>query len=841
MFRFSEWLKIESFMDFVEWKDSAKSAAIETMIFILETAEKSLFSEASGEIISGGPLDGCGEEIKEMPVSEAAKRMRSALMIIRAYGIKRRKRLVDAMQAIHGWMGRFDRAQQKDEDIDDLDFSEFSDVIPPKKTYKKDTYQVAVHVLFELQYITEGQADKILVGLNLPEGKESNKAHQMLRQKINEAAAEQGNEVRGNYTLDDFRKAQEELRCVALKLYHYNLQVKTAANKARLGNSKTGYRDFDDNDLFDEFFTNVINTTMKRKWDRGLLLPWGMSRLKRGSGKNLGFEELLNTSSDPEHLVNYLGSMINTTASQIRKKGSATNNPATQGEIESNIHKNGTRKSKIIKDDIEAYKKWKGKKENAARSESELLNDPDNPLAFYISYLKKSAPPKPNSDPDLSPDIVDPSPSSEPDERDGDKSMEERFREIKAAVEGKDRLRLEIMYAIEYEHTSKHLAKEILSMSPSDIVKTLEGYRDSFLKAKERQSIMASQLVVKGEEESSDETLSRIVRPKDSVGTNDDAYSGGVRGGPPSIFVNFFRPYILRAIKEIAARGEKATIRALLLCFKFQVPCSFDANSKGEPINLVVKEAEIVDSELDEKIKSYMFERMASGAGEHAILGDLSKKQKGGWSLWSHEGRTNRRGVPTRVIDQNSFCRIFFDTLFGGKFDNLERMSLVLSEIPETSRIVSASGKSVEIKHYEFDPRMFSSSWITTGKKNSLKSQKKTVIGDIFNGDKNLRGALSELCDKVFHDMIVQDGLEGEESVSLKDLIMARKKEQEEKAKSFALTKSTLDAKTKAARDAAARQASMRSPTRPLSATSSRLTSSLSPISPDDENDPSDL
>ena len=90
-----------------------------------------------------------------------------------------------------------------------------------------------------------------------------------------------------------------------------------------------------------------------------------------------------------------------------------------------------------------------------------------------------------------------------------------------------------------------------------------------------------------------------------------------------------------------------------------------------------------------------------------------------------------------------------------------------------------------------------------------------------------MQGALSDLCDKIFHDMIVQDDPETERGVSLKDLIIARRREQERKADELVTAKAAADARAKmslvdriAARKAEEeRKASLFRTSKPLSAT----------------------
>jgi hypothetical protein len=729
--RFLEWFELESFMDMVDYKASCEKAFRESVLTTLKVARIAL----SPRIINESGLDKCPPEFDEISRNDALKKIHDALRVMRKRAVVNRKRMVDAIKAIHDWMSRF----AVDDGIEDLDFSNFSDVLKPEEIKNKDTFEVAITILGKLEYCTKGECKKILDGLNLPEDdKKNNEAQESLKKQVAYAAAESGNDSESIKSGDDFVKAKEDLRCAITSLYSNNIRRETRKNKEH----------FEEGDLFNEFLTSLLDMATRRKWDGDEPLPWG-------SGTD--FEDLMGSKLDSSHMDNYLARTINDKAKTLRQRRAASNNPASRDRSKQmGIHNDRPRKAGLINKDLELYAKWMAKKdapqsddwdededededEDAVATDSDPMIPKKNPLDFYIKHLSGSK----------EPNIV------EPQGR-------------------KDRLRLAIMKAIEYEiQTNTNAAALGLSLDPANIVGTLRSYTMHFLGRPERQSLLASELMPKGKEgredfvvtalsrsqETDDEFSPDTQNPMDSTHQDEDI-EGDSGSEKSNMLVKFFRPYLLRAIKEIAVRGEKSAAKALYLCLKFRVPCSFTANNKGEPNTLVVKEPEVIDNDLDERVRSYMFDRLSGDGGDQGLsFGDSEEKGKKDkdktWSQWSHEQKKD-----TRAMDARSFCRLFFDSLFKnpgdkGKADKLERMSQMLEAIPETSRRVpNDSGGSVEVKHYEYDPNMFPASWSPSGRSNSLKQVKKTMIGVALHGDRNLRGSLSELCDKVFHEMI---------------------------------------------------------------------------------------
>lgn len=792
MFRFSEWLEIESFVDSVDSEIYLNRCVLETTRSILRVARIALSPHLMNE------SEGCPPEYQDMPRNEVMKKIHDSMKVIRQHGILKRKRLVQALGDIKDWMAKLDT----DEDLNELDLSGLSDIISPKEIDERDTLQMAVLILQKLEYLTTKESEDILAGLELPENnKKSISAHDKLSRKIAIASTERGNDVRidGNV---DFAASYEQLRCAILKAYGDRIEGKTRRNMLR-----KGYKDFLADDLTNDLFELVLDLATRRKWSKGKsnqLLPWGegttFEELLKGwlgfkvsdkvadgqlvvsevspngpsaaagmkpkdivssiDGSPLSTKDDLKSvlskieigqkvririvrdgrtedievvaAENLDHMDNYIGISLSHKSKSIGQRAARVNNPLSGNDHKEETHNNKPRKVKLIKDDIAAHAEWKERKNSPDTKISNKAGA--NPLQFYIDYI--------NEHPE--------------------------YKEEAVSATGKDRMRADIMRDIQLELTFSSKARQLgLSWNPAEIEKILASYSSNFLRSNQRGWTAASELLPKDSNGSSDEVMTSLTRSQE---TDDEltpdtptpmdratSYSSG-SDSESGLMSKFFRPYLIRATKQIAARGERSAGRAVFLCLKFGIACSFTSNQKGEPISLTVNEPENFDAGLDDKVRSYMFDRFSSDEGSQSLFSGGSA-----WDQWSHEKKTS-----SRAMDSKSFCNVFFDSITE-KSNNQSRIVRVYSELPESSkRIPDGAGGYEEVKHYEYDPRMFPASWSPSGRTNSLKAASPQSLNVVLKGDKDLRGILSELCDTIFDEMIRKG------NQSLKSLMMAR-------------------------------------------------------------------
>ena len=813
MLRFSEWFNIESFVDAVNREKAREIAFVETAKDILKTARLA-FS------VSSGLLESCSPELEAMSQDEKLSVIYDSLMVIRRHAMNRRKRLVDAAGDIQDWMTRSEKELQdflkadpanKPEDwpgLDDLDLSNFSDVLEPQKIAGKDTLQAAVLILSKLEYCTAKEAKDMLSGMELPGPDTLKDAWRAIKGHVVKAAQETGNDVVIS-DKDDLSKARADFVCAAKSVYGRKIRKLTRENERRTG-GVVGDMAFEDDDLFNDFFLKVEDMASRRKWStkslgdgasaRKTLSPWGegssfediLSKRKstrRRVNKGRKSDDEKKPESEHDHLRKYFYWMLKTTASGTRKKRGSTNNPVS-GDKVAEIHNDKHRKAGILSDDLALYIAWK----DEARPPN--ANQTPNPLQFYLDYLDE-------------------------DKRDN----------LQKTANGEDAKRLKIMQGIEYEFMTSPSTRSFLSLNPEDIEKTLTGYLNNFLRESERRSTFSSELV-SPEGGSSEEALSSMARNVlDMDRSNDDpdselsakSMSGATEIAQGSVVLTrFFRPYVIRGIKAIAARGGDSIVKAIFLCFRFQVPCSFQSDTAGGIHGLVVGESENLDADLDSRIKSYLFEKLG-GPGRSPF----EAGKDGEWSWWGDEDHMDDQGNPNprqKTLRKDSFCSMFFRTLHASELTTVS-MSSMLSELPETEReIPDGRGGSSKTRHYEYDPAKFTTDWRPTGRMNSLaKEDRKTglkvhkygkaSVGEILNGNPQMkRGALADLCDLIFGEFM------REENASLKDLMITKKRVEAERKSAIERRRMANDERYR------------RSMSRPLPAQRPSMTGGASPL-----------
>lgn len=758
-------------MDHVLMEQSLNEALKDSISSIMREARKAFGSPA---LLSEATVPA---NLDDMPREEILKIIRDSLKSIRLYGMLERSRLVELMGEIGEWIDR----SKNDDDLEDMDPGYFLDVMSPNEVKDKNTFQIAAVILRKLNYITRKEESDIMEGLRSPPDDEKHKsALESLERKVDEASRETGNEPKGQASNTSLRQAksehnaaQENFRRAAMALYRSNLDSKTRrdAGTARATNfnlygdtgEKAPIKSFEQDDLFNDFYIQLMKKAKKRSRAKdGSFLPWSPD--EKDGGKKNAFDSALEDEKG-DHLDRYLQMMINTKSSQIRQRRGSVLNPSGR-DVKDSVP-NRHRKRIIVKKDLAAY------------MNSGSLSPNEEALGFYREYMPKIA-----------------------------GESEEGIERIKMELDGDDLMRLEILKDIKYHSENSPRAKDQdISMDPARVYDSLSGYMIHILNSKgEKRPTFASDLAkddgssddavasmskavgnVKRERPGEDSDPMNIARSDSqdsdsglsprSLSAAQDIASGGL-----SLMEKFFRPYIIRSVKRLAAGeagGDRSVVQSVLLCIKYGIPCSFTFEN-GEMKEVSVNEPDTVDEDLDEKIKSYLFEKLGQDSG--GFMPSV------GWKSWSDEGHVDSEGRPKeaqKTLRKDSFCSMFFtgqNSLYSSSKTQDEIIDIMI-HLPETS-----SGPK---KIYNYDPSNFQSSWTPTGKHNGLmktdsnpKSKtygqlvpvyRKSSIGEYLSGNPQAkRGAVSYLCDMVFK-MITKD------EVTLKDIMIRRNKERSEK------------------------------------------------------------
>lgn len=451
-----------------------------------------------------------------------------------------------------------------------------------------------------------------------------------IEKEIERASKETGNDA---ISLKDgeSEKASEELAEAMMKVYSRKLNNLAWAkgNQQRVGD-KVGHQFYSPEDLMSEMYAKIMKMVSKRKWSKGKLLDWG-----QGSK----IHDMIDSEGDfdPDHMYAYFAKMANTSASSMRISIGRSLDPSSRGIVASDIHSNKESKASIINKDIKS-----------------MDFSSDN---IYRRYLKEIS-----------------------DTPFGTRSPEEN---IISHDNEDDRLRVNIMKAIEYEYETRPSSRSYLSLDPEKIKETLENYLTYYLKNKEKRAIHASTLM--GDNESSDDEILSGVQaafhhsdddvassPSDPWNTN-AAISSRQTSNAQKIIFDFFKPYMAEAINEISAesivtaKGNAGANEALALCIKFNIPCSV-STMVWEKVNKLTGEierevipkhvmAQKTTPNLSQEIKDY-FQSMI-GEKKSWSWGDFCKEAFNKYgldgrrisALWStyptyvdNQGRTDPKG-----------------------------------------------------------------------------------------------------------------------------------------------------------------------------------------------------
>lgn len=751
--------------------------ALKDSIFLIMREAKKAFESPCLLYESSAPAS-----LDDMSREEILKIIQDSLKSIRLYSIAERGRLVELMGEIGEWIDK----SNDDLDLEDMDPGYFLDVMSPNEVKDRNTFQIAAVILRKLNYITGKEESEIMEGLRKnPEDDEHKSALEFLDGKVDEASRETGNEpsMLGLGAIDtknlskaksESEVAMENLRRATMALYRSNLDSKTrkdsgtsaSVNFALYNSSseKAPIKSFEQDDLFNEFYIQLIEKTKKRKKARdGSFLPWNNEE------EEDAFDSAIKDESG-EHLDRYLQSMIQTKAKKIRKKRGSDLNPA---EIDTNDSiPNRHRKRIIVAKDLRSFVSGSSHTEDS--------------LSFYKDKMP----------------LVAAASDSEFEMMKRDKYLGKE-----------DKIRLDILRDLKYQSENSPLAiSHGISMNPDRIYDSLSGYLMHILNSKrEKRPSFASDLAK--DDGSSDDAVASMSKAvgnvkrekpgEDSdpmnISTPDsqDSDSGlsqkslsaaqsiarGISEQGFSLIEKFFRPYIIRAVKTLAASGgDRSAVQSVFLCMRYDIPCSFSYEEiPGVLISdrikdVSINEQEIIDKDLDEKMKSYLFDKL--GQESSGLTPSLQ------WKSWSDE-HLDVEGRPKetqKTLRRDSFCLMFFagQSPLYKSYKKPEELIDIMIHLPETS-----SGSK---KFYRYEPTNFQSSRVPNGLMKIDTSPKSKThgqlvpiyrissVGEYLMGNpQGKRGAVSYLCDMVF-EMITKD------EVKLKDLMIMKNKEKEEEA-----------------------------------------------------------
>jgi len=840
---FSEWIKIESFMDCVLQEQDRYEALKGTIFFIMREARKAFGSPA---LMSESSVPA---NLDDAPREEVLKIIKDSLKSIRLYGIIERKQMVDLLKKIGPWMDdlkKYDMARaffddnpnaknkqcierlqskgidikpslvsmaKKSEDLKDIDLEEFSDVLSHQMR-DKDTLQIAASLLRKLNYITNKTELEILEGIGKNvDSDEYKSAFEFLENKVDEASRETGNDVGGQASTISLQQAksehdtaQENLRRAAMALYKSNLDSATirdaGTSKAKeapprndgkdreVSAGRTGDRQpprRDEPELYGDKKSPIKSFEQDELFNDFYieLVEKAKKRRKTRDGSFLPWTsekgDAFDSALNDDEGETHLDRYLQ---SMIKTKSSQIRQKrGTSLNPRSAMDSvpNRHRKRIILAKDLKLYQI-----DSSAKDSSLVPNE--DALRFYKEHMP----------------IVD-------------ESSEDDLDVVKSSLEKDDVIRLQILQDIKYHSDNSTRARDYgISMNPDKLYDSLSGYFTYILNSKrERAAIFASQLAK--DDGSSDDAVAsmskavgnvRRERPgedSDSMDvTNPDSQDSDsglssrsfsaaqtIASGGLTIMQKFFRPYIIRSIRKLASGGlDRSIVQSVLLCIKYEIPCSFTFEN-GEIKEVSIDELESIDEDFDQKIKEYLFEKLGQDSG--------SFMPSFGWKSWSDEGHVDKEGRAMdmkKTLRKDSFCSMFFNSISTSSVVQY-KIPDILTHLPETS----SGGKKI----FRFNPNEFPSSWNPPDppKYNSLtkvdKGQvvpiyKHASIGEYLTGNPRAkRGAVSYLCDMVF-EMITKD------DVTLKDIMIRRNKEEKEKIATIQAQREKDDEKYRIAR-----------------------------------------
>jgi hypothetical protein len=689
MVRFSDWLDISSIFESIERESLADQALLESLDLIISHLNESLDDDDDDDTPEPEMGDENAEPIfdttKGPSKTERLKAISEAIKAIKDNSIKQRALKIERLAA---------KKKMIDEDsLDSPDITEVIDDLVDLGYFRNKEAGDSVRKKIASRHEHYDDEDPAQKKLKKAAESEAAQAEKQLREKLSEAVSETDNDVLHNSSgnIDDAKKSLYEN---LVGLFGDRFDSVAARNQRHTG-SGVGHQTYEADELASSLFVYFMERFSKRPMKDGKPQPWD----SRPDQFLFPDED----SDEPyDHLLKYIHKAITHTASKERRKKAKAFNPAVRtASRNSGIHSSKDEKSKIIRSDLAS----------------------DN-LGFYKDYID-AASRRPLADRKAGEDIVQ-------------------------ASNKDDKTRLGIMKAIEYEVNSHPSSLEFLSMDPSNIESTLSSYMNNFLKRGERSVTYASSLGGNDDDSSVDDILSRnmshVQGSEDEKETSDAGFSSvaardsSVAHDSPDmrLFSDFFMPYVVRSVKELASSNPQ---HAFALCIKFGISCTIRSKAKsirGTPVNVpeivTVTDPDTTNPQIDENFKKYL---------KH-MLSDESKQS---WAHWDHFGATDKKGQPTKILPENSFCRIIFDRLAAvSGVANNTTVSLIWGNMQETSP-----------NTYRFNPHDFGANGTPTFKvdpnKPKLFGYDQSRIQEILLGTANSSGSISWLCNKVF-DMI---------------------------------------------------------------------------------------
>lgn len=334
MFRFAEWMALESLMEEVKRDIFLECVVTDSLDAIFGYLERGLLNEQGEEEEEeeesaelDNPFSG-GEDAKPVYVDrdyvpdEAYDEKRELGRILNSLRVVRN----DAKRERAEMVGRIKDLKKEldDADVDDLD---------------SRSPLEALSDLVKLGYLKEHRAEKIKDAMIHSKSKKRRLgAENELRGKIAEAAVETGNEHEPS-SASVAKKAIDEMFDAIKKVYGRRFKNLAWSNQSRVGEDQIGHQTYEEDELASETMIKLLGRFKKRQWNGNQLAPWE---------ENDGILK----SGELEHLRNFIFLTVRNLGSNMRKKKNSVGNPASRMKLKGQVASKDE-KARIIKDDLE--------------------------------------------------------------------------------------------------------------------------------------------------------------------------------------------------------------------------------------------------------------------------------------------------------------------------------------------------------------------------------------------------------------------------------------------------------------------------------------------------------